>query len=114
MIGYINLGTNNFEAATSFYDQLLAIVNADRVMTTERFVAWTTEPGMPMLSIVKPWDKHEASVGNGTMVALKVDTEQQVNAIYKKALELGGECEGVPGLRNQTIFIYDCINFQFK
>jgi predicted lactoylglutathione lyase len=38
-------------------------------------------------------------VGNGTMVAVALDTSEQVDAFYAKALELGGTCEGKPGFR---------------
>ena len=32
------------------------------------------------------------------MIALKVESEEQVNALHAKALELGGKDEGAPGL----------------
>jgi predicted lactoylglutathione lyase len=38
-------------------------------------------------------------VGNGTMVALVMETPEQVDAFHAKALELGGTTEGDPGFR---------------
>ena len=46
---------------------------------------------------------------NGTMVALAVDSEEKVQAVYEKALELGGTDEGAPGLRGDFFYAeFDC------
>ena len=47
----------------------------------------------------KPFDGNAASVGNGVMVALAASSPEQVAAIHKKALALGGTDEGAPGPR---------------
>jgi len=52
-----------------------------------------------MLAIGKPYDGQDATVGNGTMVALAADTREQVDQVYAKAIELGGADEGAPGSR---------------
>ena len=89
MIGYVTLGTNNFEAAAAFYDALLAEFGAGRFMESESFIAWSVSQDKPALSIIKPADGNEASVGNGTMVALILDSTDKVDALHAKALELG-------------------------
>ena len=104
MIGYVSLGTNDIERAMKFYDALLNEIGATRFMETEQFVAWTTDPGKPGLSITKPFDGKPATVGNGVMVALSVDNREKVNAIYKKAIELGAQDEGAPGPRGTEGF----------
>ena len=43
--------------------------------------------------------KYAATVGNGTMVALEAKDPAQVDAVYAKAIELGGTDEGAPGER---------------
>ena len=48
---------------------------------------------------MKPYDGQAATVGNGVMVGIEADSRDQVDQIYKKALELGGSDEGQPGLR---------------
>ena len=40
-----------------------------------------------------------ATVGNGVMVAVAVDSTDKVDAFHAKALELGGTDEGAPGTR---------------
>ena len=98
MIAYVTLGTNNMDRAAAFYDALLAEVGAKRMIEMDRLILWGTA-GAPGLAIAKPFDGKPATVGNGVMVALAVDSSEKVNAIHKKALELGGQDEGAPGPR---------------
>jgi len=98
MIAYVTLGTNNMDRAAAFYDALLAEFGAKRMIESERLILWGTA-GAPSLAIAKPFDGKPATVGNGVMVALTVDSSEKVNAIHKKALELGGQDEGAPGPR---------------
>ena len=104
MIGYVTLGTNSFDKAAKFYDQLLAVVNAGRIMEGDAFVAWATGPQSPALSIIRPYDGNDATVGNGVMVALSAATPELVDAIHAKALELGGTDEGAPGARGDNFY----------
>lgn len=101
MIGYVTLGTNNFEKAVAFYDQLLGSLGAGRFLETEQFIAWATAPDKPGISVTKPFDGQPASVGNGMMVAIEASSPEQVDAIYAKAIELGATCEGKPGPREE-------------
>ncbi len=99
MIGYVTFGSNDIPRAAKFYDALLAEVGAKRLMESERFIAWGVSPTLPMLSVITPYDGKAATVGNGTMVALVVDSTAKVDALHRKALELGGKDEGAPGPR---------------
>jgi len=104
MIGYVTLGTNNFDDAAKFYDELLGTIGAGRHMESERFIAWATSPGSPAISIIKPYDEGAATVGNGVMVAINVDSKDKVDALHAKALELGGADEGAPGQRMDNFY----------
>jgi catechol 2,3-dioxygenase-like lactoylglutathione lyase family enzyme len=104
MIGYVTLGTNDLPRAAAFYDSLLAVLGASRQMQTDAFVAWGTQPGLPGLGVTMPFNKQAASVGNGVMVALQVDSKEQVHAVHAKALELGGTDEGAPGARSPEFY----------
>ena len=99
MIGYVTLGTNDFERAANFYDELFGSLGIKRFMEMETFIAWSPSPNVPAVSIIKPYDGNPATVGNGVMVALAVDSPEKVNALHAKALELGGKDEGAPGPR---------------
>ena len=104
MIGYVTLGTNDIEKAAAFYDALLGELGATRFMEMETFIAWATDPNQPALSVTKPNDGNAATVGNGVMVALIVDSNDKVDAIYAKAIELGATDEGPAGPRGDTGF----------
>jgi catechol 2,3-dioxygenase-like lactoylglutathione lyase family enzyme len=51
------------------------------------------------LWICLPFDKRSATAGNGTMIAFKAKSWQQVDAFHAAALANGGRSEGEPGLR---------------
>ncbi len=104
MIGYVTLGTNDIERAAAFYDALLGSIGGKRFMDTERFIAWTVSPTAPGLSVAKPYDGKPATVGNGVMIALVVDSRAKVDALHAKALELGGKDEGAVGLRGDNFY----------
>jgi catechol 2,3-dioxygenase-like lactoylglutathione lyase family enzyme len=104
MIGYVTLGTNDFQRACKFYDELLGVLGAKRFMEMDTFVAWATSPQAPAVSVIKPYDGKPATVGNGVMVALAVDSPDKVKALHKKALALGGKDEGAPGPRGDSGF----------
>ncbi len=104
MIGYVMLGTNKFDDAAKFYDELLGSLGAGRFMDSDRFIAWSTGPGAPSISICRPYDGNAATVGNGVMVAIAVDSRDKVDALYAKAIELGGTDEGEPGQRMDNFY----------
>ena len=104
MIGYTTLGTNDLPRATAFYDALLAEVGAKRIMEFDRGYAWGVAMDKPGFGILKPFDGKPATVGNGVMVALVVDSRDKVDRVYKKALELGATDEGPAGPRGEGFY----------
>ena len=104
MIGYTTVGTNNLEKAVAFYDALFAELGAGRFMEEESFVAWAVSPDKPAFSVCRPFDGNAATVGNGTMVALTVDSTDKVDTVHAKALQLGGQDEGAPGPRTEGFY----------
>ena len=104
MIGYVTLGTNKFDEAARFYDDLFAVLGAARIIESDRFIAWGTGMTSPAVSIAKPYDGNPATVGNGVMVALAMDSPEKVDALHAKALELGGSDEGAPGPRGEQFY----------
>ncbi len=104
MIGYVTLGTNKYDEAAAFYDALLGDIGAGRFMESDSFIAWAVSPDAPALSIIKPQDGNAATVGNGVMVAIAMDSTDKVDAFHARALELGGTDEGAPGPRGDGGF----------
>lgn len=104
MVGYVTLGTNDIDRAAQFYDQLLSEVGGKRFMELETFIAWTASPTGAALSVTKPFDGNAATVGNGVMVALRMDSTEKVDSFYRKAIELGATDEGAPGPRGDGFY----------
>ncbi len=100
MIGYVTLGTNDLTRAATFYDALFAELGVERMMETSQFVAWNgLSKNGAGVAVTKPYDGQQATIGNGVMVALQMESPAQVDKMYKKAIELGATCEGPAGAR---------------
>jgi catechol 2,3-dioxygenase-like lactoylglutathione lyase family enzyme len=104
MIGYVTLGTNDLTRAAKFYDELLAAIGAKRLMEFDGFVMWGVSMTKPGLSVTKAYDGKPATVGNGVMVALVVDSKEKVHLIYDKAIALGAKDEGPAGPRSANFY----------
>jgi catechol 2,3-dioxygenase-like lactoylglutathione lyase family enzyme len=101
MIGYATVGTNDLDRARGFYDDLLAEIGARRVMEFPEngFTMYGTGARAPGLAVTRPYNGGAAQPGNGTMVALVMDSRDKVDRLHARALELGGSDEGAPGVR---------------
>ena len=110
MIGYVTLGTDDLDRARAYYEELLAVIGATRLMQLGEdsggFTMYGTAMNRPALVVIKPFDKQPADCGNGNMVALVVDSRDKVDALHAKAIELGGTDEGPPGIRGDPSLGY--------
>ena len=104
MVGYVTLGTNDLARSAKFYDELLGLVGAKRLMDFGAFIMWGTSMDAAGIAVTQPYDKKPATVGNGVMAAIRVDSKATVDAVYKKALELGGKDEGPAGPRGDGFY----------
>ena len=104
MIGYVTLGTNDLARAAKFYDALLGEVGAGRFMETDKFIVWGTGSNSAGLCAITPYDGNPATVGNGVMVAIAMDSTEKVDRLYKKAIELGATDEGPAGPREEGFY----------
>jgi predicted lactoylglutathione lyase len=98
MIGYVTVGTNDIERARAFFDGVFGEINAKRSWNNDRMTAWSAGKG-PSIIVTKPYDAKAASIGNGSMVAIAVGSQDDVRKMHAKALALGGKDEGAPGFR---------------
>lgn len=100
MIGYATVGSNDMPKALAFYDAVLGELGAKHAIDTSRGGRlYSRTQGKFEFGVTPPFDGNPATVGNGTMVALAADTQDEVRAVHAKAMELGGACEGEPGWR---------------
>ena len=104
MIGYVTVGTNDFEAALKSYDALFLSVGVNRLWKHDRMAAWGRSRAEPAFCIASPFDGEPASVGNGAMVALRMTDREAVDTLHAKSLQLGGSDEGLPGPRGDHGF----------
>ena len=99
MIGYTLVGTNDLDQAKTFYDALFGSIGIGRMMEMERMCAWGKDWAAPMFGVTLPYDGKPATPGNGTMIALPLDTRAKVDALYAAAIAHGAADEGATGLR---------------
>ena len=99
MLGYVMVGTNDLAKAAQFYDKLFAELGLKREMESDKFILWNMGEGNTSFSISEPYDGKPATIGNGSMNAIHLNSNEQVDKLYALAIELGGTCEGGPGKR---------------
>ncbi len=104
MLGYVTIGTNDFEKSKSFYDKALAALGARRTMTNERMQGFGVKGSPGMLAICKPYDGSKATNGNGTMVSLAAPSREVVDKVHADALAAGAKDEGAPGDRGNGFY----------
>jgi catechol 2,3-dioxygenase-like lactoylglutathione lyase family enzyme len=116
VIGYVTLGTDDLDAALGFYDALLAELGAKRLMQMGPedggFTLYGTDWGSPAIAITRPFDGQPQQPGNGNMIGLAVDSRGKVDALYARALALGGSDEGAPGLRGDPSMNFHAAYFR--
>jgi catechol 2,3-dioxygenase-like lactoylglutathione lyase family enzyme len=97
-IGYVCLGTSDFDRACSFYDAFTAELGGKKLFPTPHGVMYRLGSG-PMIMVTRPYNDEASHPGNGTMLAINVDAQEDVARVYNKAISLGATSEGEPGPR---------------
>lgn len=104
MIGYVTVGVSDMERAKTFYSELLKDMGATLQVDMERIAFIGKSMQEPMVAVCLPYDEQPNHPGNGNMLAISAGTKENVDALYKKAIELGAVCEGEPGQRIPDMF----------
>jgi len=97
MLSVARYGTRDIERAKVFYDGIAQLLGAKRIIDRPEVIGYKGPDG-GMFLIGKPL-AGEATVGNGTQMGFAAPSRAVVDAVHAKALELGGKCEGPPGIR---------------
>ena len=102
MFAFITIGTINLKKSSQFYDELLKTLGIVKVIQDERYVGYSKEDNLEIIEfyIMCPFDKKEATIGNGTMISFDGKTPEKVNEFHQKALKIGATNEGFPGPRH--------------
>jgi catechol 2,3-dioxygenase-like lactoylglutathione lyase family enzyme len=108
VLSYVYFGTNDLERAKLFYDAVLGAIGMPRCVTGEptgdrTAAGWGIyeDGGMHELGfwVCIPFDRKRATTGNGSMVAFRAQSWEQVDGFHAAALAHGGLDDGAPGLR---------------
>lgn len=99
MIAYSTLGVNDMDRAVAFYDAVFAPLGAKRETTSPTWTGYRREGDRTMFFLTRPWDKAEATHGNGTMLAFLAEDRAAVDAFHAAAMAKGGADQGPPGVR---------------
>lgn len=104
MIGYATIGVSDMDKAKAFYNALFSDMGVKLGMDMGRIAFYSAGRGKPMLAICVPYNEEAPNPGNGNMVAIQCESQEQIQALHSKALELGASCEGEPGQRIKDVF----------
>lgn len=94
-------GVRDLARARTFYDPIAEMLGAVLAFERPDLAAYKGAEG-GMFLIGKPF-AGEASVGNGSQMGFFASSRALVDAVYAKAIELGGKCEGPPGVRGPDL-----------
>lgn len=103
-MNYFVFGTNNMDVAVKFYDSLFTDKEFNKVHDEGRMTLWIGDGFM--FALAEPFDGKEATVGNGTMLGINLESAKEVDSIYNKALSLGAKTEGAPETRSGKYSAY--------
>ena len=101
MFTHFTQGSNDLPQAIRFYDALLHPLQIKRRESDDNsaMVCYQRTDNPPKFFVVKPYDNHPATAGNGSMIAFTAESESQVDQSYQAGIEHGGTDEGSPGER---------------
>jgi predicted lactoylglutathione lyase len=97
MLTVARFGTRNLDRAKVFYDAITQPLGASRVVDRPDVIGYKGADGA-MFLVGKPF-AGDATAGNGTQVGFSAPSRAVVDAVHAKAIDLGGKCEGPPGVR---------------
>ena len=108
MIGYVMVGTNNLDAAIKFYDEVLGVIGLTRNETVENdYAAYGKKDTKEIENyITKPFNKKEATFGNGTQISFITSSRVIVDRFHETGLKAGGTSEGSGGERPEGSGVY--------
>lgn len=101
MYSHLTLGTNNVEAAKTFYDATITAIGGRAGRMDPQGRAVYIHNGS-VLILTLPIDGQPASTANGMTVGFKVETTEQADAWHEAGLAHGGTAiEDPPGWREK-------------
>jgi catechol 2,3-dioxygenase-like lactoylglutathione lyase family enzyme len=100
MIGYVTIGARDSAASGSFYDGVLGAIGYARAFDDGGWIGYGLKGSSEQtVYVCPPFDGKPATGGNGSMIAFKAASQDEVRAAYEAGLAHGGTDEGKPGFR---------------
>ena len=100
MLSGVCIGTNDLEAASAFYDKVMATIGMKRTVNEPNEIGYAGSDGKTTFFVLTPYNEKPASFGNGTQVMFYAANEAGVKAFHAMVLQCGGKDDGAPGPRN--------------
>ena len=108
MIGYVMVGTNDLDQSIQFYDELLTILDLERIEKDDVCAGYSQRNGNGKVEfyITKPVNKKSATIGNGSQISFLTSSRSIVDKVHEIGLKLGGTSEGSGGERPEGSGVY--------
>ncbi len=102
------VGTNDLDKSIRFYDELLQILELERIEKDEVCAGYSQKGGDGKVEfyITKPVNKEKATIGNGSQVSFLTNSRSIVDKFHEIGLNLGGKSEGSGGERPEGSGVY--------
>lgn len=100
MIGYATIGANDGEKSGKFYDAVFNALDVERKFSDGGWIGYGPKSeDKHSIYVCPPFDGKPATAGNGSMLAFKAGSKEEVDVAHAAGLANGGTDEGKPGFR---------------
>ncbi len=100
-LNYVMIGSNDVVKARTYYDAVVSQMGGKVVAEYMPHAVCYELRGGGFMWVATPFNQEAATVGNGNMVGVACQSEEEVKATHAAALANGGTNEGEPGPRPQ-------------
>jgi catechol 2,3-dioxygenase-like lactoylglutathione lyase family enzyme len=111
MFNHVMVGSNDIERSKRFYDAVLGVLGAGEPIRNEakgRHIRLFYRHDGNTFCVSQPINDEPASVGNGSTLAFKCNSLEQVREFHDVAVAHGGtSIEDAPGPRNSNMGVVD-------
>ncbi len=105
MFSHVMVGTNDLDAAKSFYDKLLGTLGVPPGAVDRHRVFWRTKTGT--FSVSKPINGEQATPANGGTIGFTANSVEEADAWHATGIANGATtCEEPPGVREGGVKLY--------
>ena len=105
MFSHVMIGTNDLEAAKSFYDKLLGTLGVPPGAVDRHRVFWRTKTGT--FSVSKPINGEPACAANGGTIGFLANSQDEADAWHAAGIANGATTsEEPPGIREGGVKLY--------